>query len=264
MRYFVYFFLLFFCFNIYAETTAILKDDETTFFENGKQIALWKYSNNNEVVRSGENINGLVKRKRIKGNEELFSDVIYKNNIPIDQTVNTYSKKGKLLMETPFKNGKYNGVFKWYDPQKGYLSGEQEYQDDILSGFTKTYYENGQLSSLGKNKNGSLNGKYTKYFETGKIQSVVNYKNGYLFGKSIEYFENGKPHYKFKMKNGKMHGLITTYYDDGVKAQEDFYYDGVRMGITKVYDKNGKIIHTQENSKQGIGLLFKYIETLMF
>ena len=53
--------------------------------------------------------------------------------------VKEYYENGKLERETPYKNGKKEGMTKWYR-WNGNLAGEIPYKNDKAS---KQYYENG-------------------------------------------------------------------------------------------------------------------------
>ena len=66
-----------------------------------------------------------------------------------------YYDSGQLEWETPYKDGKENGVKKRYY-ENGRLKIQTPYKDDKIEGVWKKYYENGQLESEALYKNGDF------------------------------------------------------------------------------------------------------------
>ena len=82
-----------------------------------------------------------------------------------------YYNNGQLEIEseTPFKNGKENGIEKEYY-KNGRLKRETPYTDGELNGVEKRYYENGQLAGETPFKNGKENGVEKSYYESGQLE----------------------------------------------------------------------------------------------
>ncbi|MDY5822692.1 MAG: toxin-antitoxin system YwqK family antitoxin, partial [Helicobacter sp.] len=55
-----------------------------------------------------------------------------------------YDLNGKLWRETPYKNGKVDGITKEYY-ENGNLATETPYKNGKIEGIEKWYYENGNL-----------------------------------------------------------------------------------------------------------------------
>ena len=98
---------------------------------------------------------------------------------PITGVVCTYySKNGNVLAETPFKNGKKEGIEKQYH-ENGKLSVENPFKNGIAEGIQKVYFESGKLWMENPYKNGILDGIAKDYDEkTGILRRTVTYIAG--------------------------------------------------------------------------------------
>lgn len=100
----------------------------------------------------------------------------------------------------------------------GRVSSEGYLRDGQPDGLWKTYYESGQLKSIGKRTNFLLDSTWVFFSEVGDTTLLVNYRNG--------------------VKNGPRF----TYGEEDV-LMEPFVND-VRQGEGKRYDKHGHLIQT--------------------
>lgn len=141
------------------------------------------------------------------------------------------SVKGKIVLETTYKNGLPNGL-------------------EI------TYYDNGNKRSESMMKNGKYNGKVKHYYETGKIKSSETYKDDYKFGPAIYYYENGQVSREGIYSDCKEIGVWIEYYKNGVKKSEGHFEEAQKTGEWKYWDKNGKLIKTENLSIQKSNVLF--------
>ncbi len=104
-----------------------------------------------------------------------------------------YYENGALKSETPYVNGKENGVAKLYYKENGALKFEVLYTDGKINGIGKVYYENGALKSEISYTDGKINGIEKVYYkESGKLKSEIPYTDGKINGMDKEYDENGK------------------------------------------------------------------------
>lgn len=99
-------------------------------------------------------------------------------------------------------------------------------------------------------ENGVLNGVSKGYYENGNLKYEQNYKNGILDGKMKLYYENGKIEVDGNYKNGKAEGVWKSYYEDGKLKGEGKFGNGNREGVWKKYSEDGKVIQ-EENFKNG-------------
>ncbi|WP_152286754.1 toxin-antitoxin system YwqK family antitoxin [Flavicella marina] len=73
-----------------------------------------------------------------------------------------------------------------------YVINKRQYEDGDHQGEWRTYYENGQLTIIGKWNYGKRDGEWKKYHENGKLESIGKYKNGKTVGEWKLYDKNGK------------------------------------------------------------------------
>ena len=104
-----------------------------------------------------------------------------------------YYNNGQLEIEseTPFKNGKENGIKKKYY-KNGRLKRETPHTDGKANGIEKKYYENGRLKGETPYTDGKLNGVVKEYYETGELLREAPYKNGEHDGVAKIYDKNGQ------------------------------------------------------------------------
>ena len=88
-----------------------------------------------------------------------------------------YYKNGNLEREAPFKNGKYDGIVKWYN-ENGNLMREAPYKNDKAEGIAKVYFENGKLMAEMSYLNNLFHGDTRFYTEDGKLLALVKGENG--------------------------------------------------------------------------------------
>ncbi|MFN5317501.1 MAG: toxin-antitoxin system YwqK family antitoxin, partial [Bacteroidia bacterium] len=78
--------------------------------------------------------------------------------------------------------------------------------DTILHGSDNSYYENGQLKSIGKYVNGNAEGEFKWYHENGQLEEIKKYVNGKEEGEFKWYHKNGQLEGIEKYVNGKAEG----------------------------------------------------------
>ena len=134
---------------------------------------------------------------------------------------------------------------------------------DSVTVYEKVFYENGSTSGEGIAR--LINGKYrpiqyksfyedgsikvltcdtstTIYNPDGKISSHFQLKNGLKNGNSVFYLED-KLYFTLQFINDKRDGLQISYdLDTGKKSLEETYKNDKKFGVTKHYNKDGRII----------------------
>ena len=96
----------------------------------------------------------------------------YKADKPVG-VVRYYTMEGGIISETPYVNGKQNGLGKTYY-ETAELMIEKTWVNDHEEGLEKTYYRNGKLKSTSAFTNGHL-GTVTDYDTNGAVIKVTNY-----------------------------------------------------------------------------------------
>ena len=175
---------------------------------------------------------------------------------------------GKVIIN--FVNGQKSGKTTFVSSENIVLS-EIEYKDDIIDGEVRQYYPSGKILSLLEYKAGKQDGKFITYFENGIIQTQSEYKdglqcghfkgfddfgdliseceyvNGQKSGKSLIYYSKsqGRGIYELSFfENGLLSGDKVTFYPTGEIMTLTPYKEGKAQGYTKIYDKSGFEITT--------------------
>ena len=76
-----------------------------------------------------------------------------------------------VYLEESYKNGKRNGLRIEYSRSNKKIA-EAEWANDVLSGYSKFWYENGQLRINEYFLNGKLNGLRKIFYDNGQIKFV--------------------------------------------------------------------------------------------
>lgn len=132
-------------------------------------------------------------------------------------------KSETFFQETPFKDGKCEGIERQYEHDK--LAYEATYKNNKLEGPWKGYYSNGQLMIERFYKNDELDGVCKTWFEDGQPESIQTYKNGKLDGTVKEWHKSSQLKLEGIYKEGKKEGLFQTWDYDGLKTEEVYEND---------------------------------------
>lgn len=156
-----------------------------------------------QELKECKNSNDL-KRGCIKTTKTPYGGKIitpYKNG-KIDGVLKFYNAKNQLEQETPYKNGKINGNSKGYD-NEGRVRSITPYKDGKINGVEKLFYKNKVLKKETPYKNGKINGFVRGYYESGKPEFIVFYKNGRRDRGGKWYNSKGEILAEFIYKNNK-------------------------------------------------------------
>ncbi len=131
-----------------------------------------------------------------------------------------------------------------------------------LTGYIRTYYDNGKLKSVKRYKNGIPDGYYLRFYPNSKMSLKMEYSNGKplyfvqyyenakIKAKQVDsagykwifrYFENGKIMRIECLKNGLLNGIVYQYYENGNVQLKVSYKDGKKHGLFQMFFQNGNI-----------------------
>ncbi|MDG2296587.1 MAG: hypothetical protein P8L75_00180 [Gammaproteobacteria bacterium] len=120
--------------------------------------------------------------------DEVDGIEVYENeygDIDYTELPNEYSGKtkicvdGKVIMLTPFIDGKQNGLGKgWY--KNGQLKGEVNYKDGLSEGLMRGWNEKGQLVIEWNMKEDLPEGLCKSWYDNGKLSWKAKFENGEL------------------------------------------------------------------------------------
>jgi len=120
---------------------------------------------------------------------------------PVNGVVCSYDDN-LVIMEMPFKDGKKEGIQKWYH-ENGNLRLETPYKDNKQEGFARHYYESGKLWWETPYKDGKVEGVERWYYESGPLQEEFSFKNGKQDGYRQIYTESGRLLMKLLYRNDR-------------------------------------------------------------
>ena len=177
---------------------------------------------------------------------------------------------GGIKIEAQYKEGKLEGNYKSYW-EHGQLKEKGQYKDGKKEGNWRT--ENGHSWENISYKNGLKEGEYERLLD-GKEKGLLFTKGQYIEGKKegewitededksniiFENYKNGKKYELDKIEtryhtylgklneNGEKEGEWTLIAKDNSYKIVENYKDGVREGLSRHYDKDGKLTEEGEN-----------------
>lgn len=180
----------------------------------------------NVVSENIELMRTLLEDEKTKSISNLNS----KDNVHIKKE---FAEDGSLISETPYVNGKKNGIEKIY-----FKTGKLR--------FEIPYIEN------------KKNGIEKRYDKTGVIVNEASYINGEANGMDKQYDE-GILIIECLMKDGQLNGIYKTYSKNGVQLSQTNYFDDKKVGVEKIYYTNGQLkseTNFFNNQKNGIQKLY--------
>lgn len=173
------------------------------------------------------------------GDDKVYTskDVVQKESVLYDKETDTkisglvmlnFPVSDKLYRETPYKDGKENGVERCFS-RTGKLYSETPYKEGKKDGVGKVFYESGKTFAETPYIDGNENGVLKRYYETGSIFGETPYKNGKIDGVHKFLYESGKIKSETPFKNGKEDGVEMKYRESGSLSQETKFEDGIAI-----------------------------------
>lgn len=125
----------------------------------------------------------------------------------------------------------------------------------------KSYYENGNLKSELRYKDGHLNGECRWYFPNGKPELSINYVMDTLQGESLRWYENGFMQSRCFYKDNEYDSVFESYNVTGKLLKKEYYKKGVKHGaLTQWYDSGKLFIEGNYNEGMFDGRWIIYYE----
>lgn len=192
----------------------------------GKRHGVWKkYYNNKRLRYQGQFDHG----KEI-GTFKYYSAATSENPIVI-KTFNSqndtaevtfFTSSGIIISKGNMLGKKRVGMWLFFHEDGKTIMSEENYQNGLLEGEYKTFYNSGKPTEIAHYKNGLLDSVYRKYSIKGHLYQHFTYKNGKLNGKAVYY--------------NRKTGLLTT------KGQ---FLNDVRTGTWENYVE-GELVSTEQ------------------
>ena len=153
----------------------------------------------------------------------------------------TFDNQGRFIY--PATNKPYTGNLDVINNDWGKDAVEinKNYVDGVLHGEEKSYYQSGNLRSVGNFKHGILDGIVTGYYEDGTIQVRAIYDNGVKQGRVIHYYPNGTKQLEAFYTDDKFDGVRSTWYENGKPMETMPYSKGLAHGTGRTYYESGGV-----------------------
>lgn len=116
-------------------------------------------------------------------------------------------------------------------------SCEESKDKDVV----KSYYENGNIKSELRYKDGCLDGECIWYFSNGKPELKINYVMDTLQGESLRWYENGFMQSRCFYKNNEYDSIFESYNVMGKMVKREYYKEGVKHGALTQWYNNGNL-----------------------
>jgi antitoxin component YwqK of YwqJK toxin-antitoxin module len=115
------------------------------------------------------------------------------NLYKIEGLYRTWYENGQLESEANYKDGKKDGLYRWWHcDSSGKLKEESNYKDGKWNGSCKWWHENGALEIESNYKDGRKDGLYRWWTDNIQLQVEDNYKDGERYGLQKWRDKNGE------------------------------------------------------------------------
>ncbi len=217
----------------------IKEGPSTSYWSPNNILSIEEYENN--LLKHGQYFNknrtkisaiknGFGKKSIIKS-EKLYQLIEYKYG-KIEGLIQTYSKTGHLLSECNVINNLKKGEeIEYFQPNEIDSSIKNKKQlpkislvwnNDMIHGAVKTWYNNGQLESQKEYSKNKKNGLHTAWYKNGSLMFIEEYENDFL--NKASYYKKNESDPISTIINGN--GIATIYDADGIFLQKISYQSG--------------------------------------
>ncbi|NOQ72311.1 MAG: hypothetical protein GQ574_09945 [Crocinitomix sp.] len=147
-----------------------------------------------------------------------------------------FDSEGRKSHLFDYFNDKKNGCAVYFDTS-GNVQKEMFYINDVAQGEILEYYPSGILKKQTKIIDGKEIGLSLEFNESGDVITEEIYDNGFL---------KDRKEFNRLDENGKKSGVWRTFFPNGTIKSEIAYKDGNKSGLSKIFDKKGKLIDLQK------------------
>jgi len=115
---------------------------------------------------------------------KIKSEGTLKDGKMMSRTEWKWYENGQERQVEPYKDGKFNGFFKWWY-ENGQKNFEETYKDGKKDGLSISWHENGQKNFEGTYRDDKRYGLFQWWYENGQKSSERTYKDGELISEKI-------------------------------------------------------------------------------
>ncbi|MDA1137032.1 MAG: hypothetical protein O3B01_00495 [Planctomycetota bacterium] len=135
-------------------------------------------------------------------------------------------REHRVVSETPWKNGKIDGVKKVFHRANDKLYMEVSYEDGQRQGVEKTYDLPGRLIKTTPYKDDRPHGEVVEYYAgTNQSKKVIPFRNGKVHGVVREFYENGTLKRELPAQDDRFHGIEKAYDEKGQLTRTRYWLD---------------------------------------
>lgn len=207
--------------------------------ESNKVYQIFYHPNGNissEGILNNGKPDGLWKSYYVDGSLKSIGQRLYGL---LDSVWIFYTNDSLIKEKISYLNGKKNGYYYSFNFFKNkdsitisYIEKKELYLNNVKSGLSTYYSNNGLINKTVFYKNGKRNGITKEYDKHGNLVTVINYKDGREISRDVIN----------RMNDSLKVGIWKEFYDNGRLKRELNYSDGKLHGLIKEYDLIGELI----------------------
>lgn len=224
---------------------------EKHFFESGD---VKSETNFRLDKRQGSNTEFFPENRAIR-HESYYQDDI------IDGTEREFYANGMIKTVTQWAHGQRHGISSSFTSD-GHIVAEVPYNNNVVDGVVRNYFDNQQLNHETPYKNGVKHGVERCYFDNGNLQRIATYKEGELNGTRMIFFRSGYLESETSYSDGRKNGFDREYHNIDVALAPDspaarataIARASSGASITRAADENGRreVIFLADEYKRGL------------
>lgn len=124
--------------------------------------------------------------------------------------------------------------------------GKVYYRDKPFTGFSLSFYDNGQLAQKAAYVGGKRQGTEQKWFDNGVLSFEASYESNKLHGTTKSWWANGNQRSKSNYVDGKVEGEQLQWYTSGNPFKSINIINGKEEGLQQAWRENGKLYANYE------------------
>jgi antitoxin component YwqK of YwqJK toxin-antitoxin module len=133
--------------------------------------------------------------------------VLYFNGSLFTGSAYELFENGDTAKITSYKNGKQDGVMKWWYPNKQ-LAQKRFFVDGRKEGIHKGWWPDGRIKFEYHFANDEYEGEVKEWYNTGKVFRIFHYAAGHEAGSQKMWWDDGSVRANYVIINGEKFGLF--------------------------------------------------------
>ncbi|MFO7870345.1 MAG: toxin-antitoxin system YwqK family antitoxin [Kiritimatiellia bacterium] len=167
--------------------------------------------------------------------------------VPVDPegkengTGKSFSQRGRMVQETPWKDGGKHGTEVFYNEWPRYVTAKIPWENGVIQGVKKTFYQDGTVQSETPYVDGEPHGLSKTYSQKGTVTRTCMLKNGQRDGELVDYWpRGGNKRRVVNYESGTVTGVVKKFYRNGQLKQAIPFVNDMMHGEEKRYTEEGE------------------------